>query len=143
MIVKVDDKELAIYSIQRVTSEEANAIIETKEPIGRFIVSNESEITGIDNTDGEAWTEDFESEQKCVTWLVGGDKEEGDDTPQDFDVEMSYGIGFTVKVKGATSKFEAIERAKQMVSEVMVLETGNVDAGSLEFEDVNYCEVAK
>jgi hypothetical protein len=56
---------------------------------------------------------------------------------------MSYGIGFTVKVKGATSKFEAIERAKQMVSEVMVLETGNVDAGSLEFEDVNYCEVAK
>ena len=140
---KVNDKELAFHGIKRVTSEEASSIIESRKPIGKFMVSNESEITGIDNTDGEAWTEDFQSEIKCVFWLVGGEKEEGDDTPQDYDVEMSYSIGFKVKVKGATSRFEAIERAKTMVKEVMVLETGNVDAGSFEFEELNNCEVAK
>lgn len=107
------------------------------------MVSNESEITGIDNTDGEAWTEDFQSENKCVSWLVGGEKEEGDDTPQDYIVELSYNVSFKVKVNGKASKTEAIEEAKNKVDEVLILETGAVDAGELKYEEVESCEVVK
>lgn len=65
--------------IKQITSKEALKIIDTREPIGLFIVENKSSFTGIDNTNGDAWTEDFECRQKCVDWLNGEEEEDIDD----------------------------------------------------------------
>lgn len=60
--------------IRKVTSEEAEKIIETRVPRGLFYtIEKDSKIgkpyVGIDNRDGDAWTEDFKSLSGCKRWL--------------------------------------------------------------------------
>lgn len=55
--------------IQRVCQEFANQIIETRKPIGYFYTFAGGIYTGIDNSTGDAWTEDFKSYEECVDWL--------------------------------------------------------------------------
>lgn len=59
---------------QRITKEEADTIIETREPRGVFYLESETGdgrkvIVGIDNRTGDAWTEDFNSKMACFRWL--------------------------------------------------------------------------
>ena len=62
--------------IKKITEEEANNIIETKEPRGLFYTIEHSETrklyVGIDNTKGDAWVEDFKSLSSCKNWLLNG-----------------------------------------------------------------------
>lgn len=61
--------------IIKVTPEEASKIIETREPRGLFYTidtiyeSDKKVYVGIDNTTGDAWTEDFKSLGACERWL--------------------------------------------------------------------------
>lgn len=59
--------------IKYITSEEANKIIETGKPLGKFYeVDFEAEeiiYIGIDNTTGDAWVEEFEDIEECICWL--------------------------------------------------------------------------
>lgn len=64
--------------IRRVDQKEADTIIESRKPIGRFYLSYKEVFVGIDNTTGDAWTEVFDDLQKCKSWL-NGDFELGDD----------------------------------------------------------------
>lgn len=57
--------------IKEVTSEEAIRIIDTREPRGLFYTRENRKIVGIDNSTGDAWTEDFENLFDCVEWLDG------------------------------------------------------------------------
>lgn len=41
-------------------------------PPGRFIHRDGKKFIGIDNSSGEAWTEEFRTEAGCVRWLVDG-----------------------------------------------------------------------
>lgn len=64
--------------IIKVTSEEANKIITTREPLGEFYtIEKTSEgkriYVGIDNAYGDAWCEDFKSLGACKKWLGGED----------------------------------------------------------------------
>ena len=62
-----------MFEIKKVTSEEANKIITTREPLGKFYTIEEFEgkriYVGIDNENGDAWCEDFKSLGKCKKWL--------------------------------------------------------------------------
>lgn len=58
--------------IKKVTKEEADNIIETREPLGLFWLEDEGVFVGIDNSSGEVWTEDFKTKRKCHYWLKGG-----------------------------------------------------------------------
>lgn len=60
--------------IQKVSPEFANAVIETREPRGMFWHTSEGRFVGIDNTDGEAWTEEFNSKEGCFAWLRGDER---------------------------------------------------------------------
>lgn len=40
-------------------------------PIGRFILKSGKKFIGIDNSKGDAWTEEFAAELECVQWLAG------------------------------------------------------------------------
>jgi predicted transcriptional regulator of viral defense system len=56
--------------IIKVTPEEANEIIETRERKGLFYCIEKGTYVGIDNSTGDAWTEDFKSLSACKRWLT-------------------------------------------------------------------------
>ncbi len=62
--------------IKKITKEEASQIIETRTPLGLFYLqdtlNNQPVWVGIDNTAGDAWTEDFKSKAACTRWLKQG-----------------------------------------------------------------------
>lgn len=67
----------AAMEIKKVTSEEALAIIEMREPLGLFYTvdqtgTGEKVYVGIDNQSGDAWTEDFRTLGACKRWLKEG-----------------------------------------------------------------------
>lgn len=55
-----------------ITNELAIKIIDSRKPMGVFYtkVANGTYM-GIDNSTGDAWTEDFESLEDCLKWLEG------------------------------------------------------------------------
>lgn len=57
--------------IKEVTQEEMLAIIDTREPIGLFYRQDEDTFIAVDNTTGDAWTEEFDTLQQCRNWLAG------------------------------------------------------------------------
>lgn len=53
-----------------ITNEIAIKIMDTRKPRGTFYtVELNGTYVGIDNTDGEAWTEDFKTFEECIEWL--------------------------------------------------------------------------
>ncbi len=57
--------------IKKITPEEADQIIIHCEPLGRFYTIVGKTYVGIDNSTGDAWTEDFRSLSSCKRWLNG------------------------------------------------------------------------
>lgn len=57
--------------IREVMDEEAFQIIITREPRGLFYQKDGNIIVGIDNSTGDAWTQDFASLEDCLAWLKG------------------------------------------------------------------------
>lgn len=41
------------------------------EPRGRYYLQDGDKWVGIDNSTGEAWTEEFPTKRKCLRWLKG------------------------------------------------------------------------
>lgn len=62
--------------IKKVTPEEATGIINSRIPLGLFYTIEKKGCVniyvGIDNSDGNAWTEDFKSLSSCKRWLLHG-----------------------------------------------------------------------
>lgn len=40
-------------------------------PLGRFYLEDSGKIIGVDNSDGHAWTEEFDDFESCERWLNG------------------------------------------------------------------------
>ena len=60
--------------IKTITQEEAGKVIEDRKPLGLFLLVEGGKYIGIDNSNGEAWTEEFDSRFKCWNWLNGKSK---------------------------------------------------------------------
>lgn len=66
--------------IKELTSEELNALLlsgndsNTYTPIGRFYHKDGDVYVGVDNSTGDAWTEDFTTLEDCIQWLKGGER---------------------------------------------------------------------
>ena len=56
--------------VRRITEAEADDIIATREPRGLFYLDTGAGFVGIDNSTGNAWTEDFDALPKCRAWLL-------------------------------------------------------------------------
>ena len=41
----------------------------TYRPVGLFYYRDKNIVVGVDNSTGEAWTEEFSSVKKCLAWL--------------------------------------------------------------------------
>ncbi len=65
--------------IQLITREYANKILDSTgkkyKPLGLFLISDEEDgetiWTAIDNSTGDAWTEEFDTRNRAVRWLHG------------------------------------------------------------------------
>ncbi|MHC1722499.1 MAG: hypothetical protein AB9836_04755 [Aminipila sp.] len=66
-IKKVNDDSKII----EIGSKEANSIIDSRKPLGIFYHLDGEICVGIDNSTGDAWTEEFKSVDDCKKWLIG------------------------------------------------------------------------
>jgi hypothetical protein len=57
-------------AINIITNEAASGIIEHREPKGLFYTMESGMFVGIDNSTGDAWVEEFQSEMECRDWLI-------------------------------------------------------------------------
>lgn len=55
--------------ITEIRQEQADAIIDTRDPLGLFYLNSGGHYIGIDNSTGDAWTEEFSSLRQCKNWL--------------------------------------------------------------------------
>ena len=55
--------------IRKVSAEYADRIVTEREPRGLFWYFDGNVYVGIDNTDGEAYCEEFSSKEDCFEWL--------------------------------------------------------------------------
>lgn len=56
--------------VKKITAAEAAQVIDTRKPIGRFYLTEGRTIVGIDNTAGDAWTEEFKSFETFLLWIT-------------------------------------------------------------------------
>ncbi|OAA90813.1 hypothetical protein [Clostridium coskatii] len=57
--------------IKIISEKEASKVIDTRKPIGQFLVLDKVGFTAIDNQTGDAWTEGFKDLNDCLKWLQG------------------------------------------------------------------------
>lgn len=61
--------------ITNVSKNEALKIIARYSPRGLFWCIDGVKYIGIDNSTGDAWTEEFDTFKQCESWLLGGRRE--------------------------------------------------------------------
>lgn len=57
------------FGIREISKKEALEVIETRKPLGEFYVKENNCYVAIDNLDGDAWTEEFETKEEALKWL--------------------------------------------------------------------------
>lgn len=57
--------------IQRVSSAFLGRVIEHRTPSGLFLTKEGRKWVAVDNTTGDAWTEEFSRKRQAVRWLRG------------------------------------------------------------------------
>lgn len=60
---------------RKIDKKNAAIIIEHRHPYGLFFLKDGGVYVGIDNSDGNAWTEEFSKKCKCLEWLTGEARE--------------------------------------------------------------------
>ena len=61
--------EAVADGIERVNLVKAYDIIDNRKPIGSFLTREGDKFVAIDNTTGDAWTEEFDTEEEAIKWL--------------------------------------------------------------------------
>ncbi len=74
-----------------IDQEEALEIIDHRGRRGLFVQKDGRRFVGIDNRDGDAWTEDFPTLTDCLMWLLDTDKEEDYGSPSMAQYETGEG----------------------------------------------------
>lgn len=65
---------ISVYNqdkIIQITSDEAKEIIDKRVPLGKFYLIDGDKYVGIDNSSGDAWTEEFDSYEEMRDWQQG------------------------------------------------------------------------
>ena len=57
--------------IQRVSSAFLGRVIEQRTPYGLFLTKEGRKWVAVDNTTGDAWTEEFSRKHQAIRWLRG------------------------------------------------------------------------
>lgn len=57
--------------IKRVSPEQLSSVIDCRTPLGLFLTKEGRTWVAVDNTTGDAWTEEFSRKRHAVRWLRG------------------------------------------------------------------------
>ena len=57
--------------VHRVSSEKVMRVIDLRTPLGLFLTKEGRKWVAVDNTTGDAWTEEFSRKRQAVRWLRG------------------------------------------------------------------------
>ena len=57
--------------IHRVSPKKALNVIDFRTPLGLFLTKEGRKWVAVDNTTGDAWTEEFSQKRQAVRWLRG------------------------------------------------------------------------
>ena len=57
--------------IHRVSSEKMLNVIDLRTPLGLFLTKEGRKWVAVDNTIGDAWTEEFARKHQAIRWLRG------------------------------------------------------------------------
>ncbi len=57
--------------IRRVSLEFIGRVIEDRTPCGRFLTKEGRKWVAVDNSTGDAWTEEFTRKRQAIRWLRG------------------------------------------------------------------------
>ncbi len=64
------DKKSSIYDIHQVGALELDLIIQFRDPLGKFWTEvTPGRYVAVENTNGEAWTEEFDDKELAIDWL--------------------------------------------------------------------------
>jgi len=74
-------KNLIKHAVQIVDKETSHKIIETRKPRGSFVTIDDNKIIAIENEAGDAFVEEFDTEEAAVMWITG-----------EVDTEQAYSI---------------------------------------------------
>lgn len=65
--------------IKEIDTATAEQIIFSREPLGLFWLKDNGVYVGIDNSTGDAWTEEFHNFTACIGWLLMNDQPTSDE----------------------------------------------------------------
>lgn len=74
---------------------EATFVDDGYRPLGSFLMVDGEKIVGIDNTTGNAWTEEFDDRYSCERWLS---REESEESEESEDIMKNSEMTVSVKV---------------------------------------------
>ena len=57
--------------VHRVSSEKVMNVIDLRTPLGLFLTKEGRKWVAVDNTTGDAWTEEFSRKRQAIRWLRG------------------------------------------------------------------------
>ena len=59
------------FNVRRVSPERLGAVIEHRTPYGCFLAKEGRKWVAVDNSTGDAWTEEFSCKRQAIRWLRG------------------------------------------------------------------------
>jgi hypothetical protein len=84
--------------LPEITQEEANRIAENYKPYGQYWLKAGNGYTGIDNSDGKAWTENFDNLTDLVKWMFDdgseGEEKEVNQLVEGFQQPTTFSVSF-------------------------------------------------
>ncbi|MDY0235078.1 MAG: hypothetical protein RBR71_03580 [Gudongella sp.] len=75
-IIKSEDEVKYGAEVKEITTKEVIKIIKARIPRGVFYANEGRLFIGVDNRAGDAWVEEFDTREDCISWLMYGDDEE-------------------------------------------------------------------
>lgn len=140
------NKEFPKSEAFQVNAEQAEYIIEFREPIGNFYRESDGVFVGIDNSTGDSFVEEFKDKETCIAWLTNknityfteldygkslNELNKIDCCGSEFEVIITEELVTSVVVK-ANSKAEALSKVKAMYDEERIV------LDSEDFNDVSF-----
>ena len=65
----IDMPESGLVAETKVDQGFISRVIDERTPLGKFYCYDKGVFIGVDNTTGDAWTEEFDSLEECQEWL--------------------------------------------------------------------------
>ncbi|MFW5647931.1 MAG: hypothetical protein ACOCG5_02475 [Candidatus Alkaliphilus sp. MAG34] len=117
---------MEIIEIKYITRDEASKIIETSEPRGLFYEVDGDVYVGIDNSDGDAWVEEFKTPEECLNWLRGN-TEGTSEEKEEYLTELERKQSQLMEHYGKDRQLEKlVEECAELIKAIMKTKTNKV-----------------